>query len=141
MVKPWPIFIHVHPEKSSHSASSIKWRTFAMLPRQQFHWGVLMATGIGKQRQNWNNGSSICMPNAFGLFPGWSSIMTALFLKVIACDVYDFMLCSTLINPSAWLRAKKKAFINTSISLLFLILPLASGSSKTRRVSKNCTTL
>ena len=35
-------------KKSSHSVSPIKWRTFAMSLRQQFHWGVIMATGISK---------------------------------------------------------------------------------------------
>ena len=52
-----------------------------------------------------------------------------LFSEKIACDVFHLML-----NLSAWLSAEKQAFVNLSMSLLFLILSLASGSSKTRGV-------
>ena len=123
-------------KKSSQSVSPIKWSMFALLPRQQFHWEVLMATRIGKLQQNSNIGSSICMSNALDLFPRQSSITTDLLSEVIACAIFDLMLCSTLINPSVWLSALKQAFVNISISLLFLTLSLASGSSKARRVSK-----
>ena len=115
-------------KKFSQSVSPIKWRTFAMLPRQHFHWGVLMATGIVKLRQSSNDSSAICMSNALDPVPGQISIMTALFSEVITCDIFDLMLCSKLNNPSAWLSAQKQVFVNISMSLLFLILSLASES-------------
>ena len=107
-----------------------------MLPRQQFHLGVLITTGISKLWQNSNNSSAICMSNALNLFPGQSSITTALFSEVLACGVFDLILCSTFINPYALLHADKQAFLNTSMSLIFLIHYFASGSLKTRRVSQ-----
>ena len=58
------------------------------------------------------------------------------FSKEITCDVINFMLCSTLINPFAWLSAEKQAIVNISMSLLFLILSLPSGSSKTKSISQ-----
>ena len=127
-------------KKSSHSVSSIKCRTFAMLLRQQFLWGVLMAIGIGKLWGNWNNGSTICMSNALDLFPVQSNMMTALFLEKNTFDIFEFMLYSMLVNPSAWFSAEKQAFVNILTSLLFLILSLASGSSKIKAFDKNCTT-
>ena len=78
---------------------------------------MLRATEIGKMWQNQNIGSAICMSNAFYLFPGWSSITTALFSDIIACALFDLMLCSTVINSLVSLSAKH----NTSISLLFFI--------------------
>ena len=95
-------------KKSSLSVSPIKWRTFAMLPRWQFHWEMLMATGIDKLWQNSNIGSAICISNALDLFLEWSIIMIALFSEVIACTIFDLMLYSTLINLSAWLSAENK---------------------------------
>ena len=44
-------------KKSSHSVARIECRTFAILPRQQFHWGVLVATRIGKL---WRNKKILC---------------------------------------------------------------------------------
>ena len=37
--------------RNPHLVSPIKWRSFAMLPKQHFHWGVLMTIGISKLRQ------------------------------------------------------------------------------------------
>ena len=74
-----------------------------MLPRQQFLWGVFMATGIGKLWQNWNNGSAICKSNALE----WSSIMTVFFSEEISHNFFGLMLCSTLINPYGWVSAEK----------------------------------
>ena len=50
---------------------------------------------------------------------------------------FYLILFLTLINPSAWLSAKKQAFINNSIFLLFFILSFAPGSSKIRGVLWN----
>ena len=104
--------------------------------RQQFHWGVSMATKMGKLWQNWNNDFGICMSNALDLFSRWSSMMTSLFSEVVTFDFFYLMLCSTLINTSALFSAEKQAFVNISMSLLFLILSFASGSSTTKSVSQ-----
>ena len=105
---------------SSLSVSTMKWRTFAMLPKQQFQWGVLMATEIGKLWQN-------------------SNTLTLLF----ECQMYWICFVDDLVFRGKclcrfWLDALfyshqslckiKWAFVNISISLLFLILSLASGS-------------
>ena len=84
-----------------------------------------------------HNFSGISRSNALDLFPGQSNIVTALFSKIIACDVFDLILSSTSINPSA----RSSAEINLEISLLFLILSFASGSSKSEEFHKNCITL
>ena len=62
------------------------------------------------------------MSNVLDLCPGLSNIMTAFFLEVITFDIFYFMLCSTIINLSAWLSAEKEAYVNISMPLLFLIL-------------------
>ena len=125
-------------KKSSHSVSSIKWRTFTMLPRQQFH-PELMATVIGKLWQNWNNSSAICISNALDLFPGWSSIMTALFSKVIACDVFDLMLCPTL-HLHDWVLKNKHSSISQfpSCSSFYILL---QDPQKQEEFHKNYTSL
>ena len=78
---------------------------------------------------------------ALDLFPGWSNNTTALFPEVTTFDVFDSMLWSTLIIPLEWLSAEKQAFVNIWMSLLFLNLSLASGTSKPEEFHKNCTTL
>ena len=60
-----------------------------------------------------------------------------LFSEVVSCDLFDFMLFSILINPPFMIKCQKiSVFFNIQISLLILILCLASGSSKTRRISQ-----
>ena len=133
LVKPWPMIIHVHPEESSHSMSPIKWRAFAMLPRQKFHRGVFMATRIGKLKRNWNNVSAICMSNTLDLFPEWLSIMTALFSERISC-LWCFWFDDLFYTHQLLCMIERW---KTSIcQCLNFPLSLASGSSKTRRVSQ-----
>ena len=107
-----------------------------MLPRKQLCWGVLMATGIFTLWQNWNIGSSIHMSNALDLFPWQSALWLPCFWRELLVIIFDLMLFSTLINHSSSLTAEKQAFVNISMSLLILILSFASGSSKTRIVSR-----
>ena len=77
-------------KKSSCSLLPMKLRTFVTLPRLKFHWEVLTATEIGKLWQNSNNSSALCMSNALDLFPGWSNIMTTLFLEIFLwCFSFD----------------------------------------------------
>ena len=62
---------------------------------------------------------------ALNLFPGQSSTLTASFSNVIACDVFDLMLCFTLLIPFAGLSAEKQVIVKGSISLFFVFLSFA----------------
>ena len=81
---------------------------------------------------NWN---WLTMTKIQDLFPGQSNIMTHFSSGIIACMLLFDVLFYTH-QPLCMIEFWKQAFVNISMSPLFLILSFASGSSKTTRVSQ-----
>ena len=115
-------------KKSSPSMSIHKCRLFAMLPRQQFYWGVLIATRISKLWGNWNNCSAIWMSNVLDLLPGQSNIMTALFSGENICWCFWFDALFYIHQPLCMIECQK-----TSICQNFYISLLLIQDSQQRR--------
>ena len=99
--------------------------------KQQLHSWLRIELGVERHCGKWNAGSASSMSKFLDTFSTLSNIMADWLLIS-----FIIFLCPVLIKTSAWVSTEEHALVNISMPLLFLILSLASRSSKAKRISQ-----